>query len=109
MTGRAGVAAKPAAGAAKASAVAAKAPAAAKASAAAAKASAATAKARGGAVSPSDDRSAAQDSRRTQMLRAALDVLVERGFPDTRIADVAERSEVSPALVIYYFKTKDRL
>jgi AcrR family transcriptional regulator len=50
-----------------------------------------------------------QDGRRTQMLRAALDVLVERGFPDTRIADVAERAEVSPALVIYYFKTKDRL
>jgi AcrR family transcriptional regulator len=43
------------------------------------------------------------------MLRAALDVLVERGFPDTRIADVAERAQVSPALVIYYFKTKDRL
>jgi len=55
------------------------------------------------------DRAASQDSRRTQMLRAALDVLVERGFPDTRIADVAERSQVSPALVIYYFKTKDRL
>jgi len=50
-----------------------------------------------------------QDSRRSQMLRAALDVLVERGFPDTRIADVAERAQVSPALVIYYFKTKDRL
>ncbi len=49
------------------------------------------------------------DGRRVQMLRAALDVLVERGFPDTRIADVAERAEVSPALVIYYFKTKDRL
>ena len=52
---------------------------------------------------------ASQDARRTQMLRAALDVLVERGFPDTRIADVAQRAEVSPALVIYYFKTKDRL
>lgn len=50
-----------------------------------------------------------QDQRRQQMLRAALDVIVERGFPDTRIADVAERAEVSPALVIYYFKTKDRL
>jgi len=43
------------------------------------------------------------------MLKAALDVLQERGFPDTRISDVAERAEVSPALVIYYFKTKDRL
>ncbi len=50
-----------------------------------------------------------QDSRRAQMLSAALEVIVERGFPDTRIADVAERADVSPALVIYYFKTKDRL
>src|ERR1035438_6624090 len=49
------------------------------------------------------------DQRREQMLRAALDVISERGFPDTRIADVAERAGVSPALVIYYFKTKDRL
>lgn len=58
---------------------------------------------------PEDETPASQDIRRSQMLRAALDVLVERGFPDTRIADVAERAEVSPALVIYYFKTKDRL
>jgi AcrR family transcriptional regulator len=61
------------------------------------------------ALATPDDTSPSQDSRRSQMLRAALDVLVERGFPDTRIADVAERAEVSPALVIYYFKTKDRL
>lgn len=50
-----------------------------------------------------------EDSRRLQMLAAALEVIVDRGFPDTRIADVAERAGVSPALVIYYFKTKDRL
>jgi AcrR family transcriptional regulator len=61
------------------------------------------------ALTNSDNAPASQDSRRSQMLRAALDVLVERGFPDTRIADVAERAQVSPALVIYYFKTKDRL
>ena len=47
--------------------------------------------------------------RRGQMLRAALDVISERGFADTRIADVAERIGISPALVIYYFKTKDQL
>lgn len=51
----------------------------------------------------------AADLRREQMLRAAIEVIVERGFPETRIADVAERSGVSPALVIYYFKTKDSL
>jgi AcrR family transcriptional regulator len=50
-----------------------------------------------------------QDDRREQILRSALDVISERGFPETRIADVAERVGVSPALVIYYFKTKDRL
>jgi len=49
------------------------------------------------------------DLRREQMLRAALEVITERGYPDTRIADVAERTGISPALVIYYFKTKDQL
>lgn len=49
------------------------------------------------------------DQRRNQMLTAALDVISERGFADTRIADIAERIGISPALVIYYFKTKDQL
>ena len=49
------------------------------------------------------------DSRREQMLRAALEVIAERGYAETRIADVAERIGISPALVIYYFKTKDHL
>jgi AcrR family transcriptional regulator len=49
------------------------------------------------------------DQRRGQMLRAAIEVIEERGFPETRIADVAARAGTSPALVIYYFKTKDQL
>jgi AcrR family transcriptional regulator len=55
------------------------------------------------------DGSGTADQRREQMLRAALEVIVENGFPNTRIADVAERAGTSPALVIYYFKTKDQL
>ncbi len=51
----------------------------------------------------------AADLRRDHMLRAALEVIAERGFPETRIADVAKRAGTSPALVIYYFKTKDSL
>ena len=51
----------------------------------------------------------AGEQRREQMLRAALEVIVERGYADTRIADVAERTGTSPALVIYYFKTRDQL
>ena len=49
------------------------------------------------------------DQRREQMLRAALEVITERGYPDTRVTDVAERAGTSPALVIYYFKTRDQL
>jgi AcrR family transcriptional regulator len=49
------------------------------------------------------------DQRRGQMLTAALEVISERGFADTRIADIADRIGISPALVIYYFKTKDQL
>ena len=49
------------------------------------------------------------DQRREQMLRAALGVITERGYPDTRVTDVAERAGTSPALVIYYFKTREQL
>ena len=61
-------------------------------------------------MAPRDvDHGGSPEHRRTQMVRAALEVIQERGFPDTRIADVAERAGVSPALVIYYFGTKDAL
>jgi AcrR family transcriptional regulator len=52
---------------------------------------------------------AVADARRDQMLLAAAHLIAERGFSDTRIADVAERVGASPALVIYYFGTKDSL
>jgi AcrR family transcriptional regulator len=49
------------------------------------------------------------EARRIEMLRAAAELVCERGFGDTRIADVAKRAGVSSALVIYYFGTRDRL
>jgi len=49
------------------------------------------------------------EARRIEMLRAAAELICERGFGDTRIADVARRAGVSSALVIYYFGTRDRL
>ncbi len=52
---------------------------------------------------------AVADVRRDQMLAAAAQLIAERGFSDTRIADVAKRVGASPALVIYYFGTKDSL
>ena len=48
-------------------------------------------------------------ARREQLLLSALEVIVARGYADTRIADVAEHAGTSPALVIYYFKTRDQL
>src|SRR4051794_14737112 len=49
------------------------------------------------------------EGRRVEMLDAAASLICERGFADTRIADVAKRAGVSSALVIYYFGTRDRL
>jgi AcrR family transcriptional regulator len=49
------------------------------------------------------------EARRIQMLRAAAELVCERGFAETRISDVAKRAGVSSALVIYYFGTRDRL
>ncbi|MBA3719779.1 MAG: TetR family transcriptional regulator C-terminal domain-containing protein [Nocardioidaceae bacterium] len=49
------------------------------------------------------------DVRRDQMLRAAAELIAERGFSETRISDVATRAGASPALVVYYFGTKDHL
>ena len=47
--------------------------------------------------------------RRTQMLEAAMEVIADRGLCETRIADVANRAGLSPALVVYYFGSKETL
>ncbi|HUG88539.1 MAG TPA: TetR/AcrR family transcriptional regulator [Actinomycetota bacterium] len=47
--------------------------------------------------------------RRMEILEAAVEMIVERGLPETRVADVAERAGTSAALVLYYFDSKDRL
>lgn len=49
------------------------------------------------------------DTRRRQILEAAASVIAERGLADARVADIAARIGVSPALVLYYFETKDLL
>ncbi len=47
--------------------------------------------------------------RRPQIVRAAADVLYERGLFDTRIGDIAERAGTSSPTILYYFESKDRL
>jgi AcrR family transcriptional regulator len=43
------------------------------------------------------------------LLRAAADVIAERGLASTRIADVAERAGTSSATVLYWLQSKDEL
>ena len=47
------------------------------------------------------------EERRRRILAAAVDVLTEKGFAGTRIADVAAAAGTSPALVVYHFGTLD--
>lgn len=47
--------------------------------------------------------------RLEDLLRTAVEVIVERGFANTRTADVAKAAGVSQALVFYHFNTKDAL
>jgi AcrR family transcriptional regulator len=47
--------------------------------------------------------------RRPQLLAAAAEVIAERGFAQTRIADVAERAGTSAASVLYWFESRDKL
>jgi AcrR family transcriptional regulator len=49
------------------------------------------------------------EGRREAILEAAAAVIVERGFCDTRVGDVAQRAGASPSLVLYYFGTRDRI
>jgi AcrR family transcriptional regulator len=60
-------------------------------------------------VAPPRSGPEAMDARREQLLRAAVEVIGQRGFSDARVADVAKRAGTSSALVLYYFGTKDSL
>ncbi|MFE7423481.1 TetR/AcrR family transcriptional regulator [Rhodococcus sp. NPDC057529] len=53
--------------------------------------------------------SSTNEARKLEILRAATDILRERGFGDARIADVAKRASVSTGLVIYYFGSREQL
>src|SRR3954449_8250313 len=47
--------------------------------------------------------------RLEQILEAACVAILERGFPATRIADIAAAARVSTGTVHYYFATKDEV
>lgn len=49
------------------------------------------------------------EDKRREILEAAAGVIADKGLCETRIADVAKAVGVSPALIIYYFQTKEAL
>jgi len=50
-----------------------------------------------------------KESRPQELLAAALDLFVERGFASTRLEDVAKRAGVSKGTLYLYFENKDEL
>ena len=49
------------------------------------------------------------EERRTEILEATAEVVIERGFAATRVADVARRLGISTGLIHYHFESKDQL
>ena len=54
-------------------------------------------------------RPAQSEQRRQQILKAAGQVIIERGICETRIADIADVAATSTGLILYYFESKDQL
>ncbi len=51
----------------------------------------------------------AVEKRRIEILEATCDVVIERGFAGTRVADVAKKLGVSNSLIHYHFASKEEL
>jgi AcrR family transcriptional regulator len=49
------------------------------------------------------------EARRTEILETTCQVVIERGFAATRVADVANKLGVSTGLIHYHFESKDQL
>lgn len=49
------------------------------------------------------------EERRAEILEVTCQVVIERGFAATRIADVAQKLGVSTGLIHYHFETKEQL
>ena len=49
------------------------------------------------------------EERRAEILEVTCQVVIERGFAATRVADVANKLGVSTGLIHYHFASKDQL
>ena len=58
---------------------------------------------------PRARRARRKESRPSELLQAALELFIERGFAATRLEDVASRAGVSKGTLYLYFRSKDEL
>jgi AcrR family transcriptional regulator len=61
------------------------------------------------ALTSGDVRRPTVEERRSEILEVTCQVVIERGFGATRIADVAAKLGVSTGLIHYHFESKDQL
>ena len=54
-------------------------------------------------------RARSRRSARESILNAAIGAICERGLSGTRVADIAQRAEMSPGHVMYYFDTLEQI
>lgn len=54
-------------------------------------------------------RSFIEEARRGQIVRAAVETIAEEGYARASFVRIAARASVSPGLITYHFKTKERL
>lgn len=54
-------------------------------------------------------RSFIEAARRAQIIQCAIDVIAEFGYTRTSLALVAERANITPSAILYYFRTKKEL
>lgn len=50
-----------------------------------------------------------KEHRRQEILSVALDLFVRKGYPATKISDIADVSQISMGLLFHYFKSKEEL
>ncbi len=50
-----------------------------------------------------------REKRKWEILEAALDLFISKGYADTKIGDIAERVNMSMGLLFHYFESKAKL
>ena len=50
-----------------------------------------------------------KEARRNEILMAALDIFIKKGYAGTRITDIAEAVHMSTGLLFHYYESKEKL